>query len=190
MNFKIITIGFLFSFISSFCYAENNQSKATIIQGSVNNFAGLKFGVGISLTHDIGSHKRVGRASVVNGIVRVNEEENDIARVMLESHYFFTPNQNFLVPAKQWGWGPFVSLQPGTNEIIEAIGAGIMFGFKRNNSTSSSSWNVGFGFVIDPNVTILGDGLSENRPIPKGETTVRLKETSQIGLLLLSSFSF
>jgi len=193
MNLRILLL-LLFILSSTFCYAENNSTEEKLYNPSVNDspigsFAGLQFGVGVSLTDDIGNNKRVGRATVVNGVVRVTEEENDIARVMLESHYFFTPDFDFLVSKEQWGWGPFISLQPGTNEIIEAVGVGLMLGFKRE-SHSLSSWNIGLGFVIDPSVSILGDGVKENQPVPVGEQTVRFKETSQIGLLLLTSFSF
>lgn len=193
MNLQVLALLF-FILSSTFCYADNNDTEEKlhtpeVDEKPIGSFAGLQFGVGISLTHDIGNNKRVGRATVVNGVVRVTEEENDIARVMLESHYFFTPDCDFLVPKNQWGWGPFISLQPGTNEIIEAVGVGLMLGFKRESNTLSS-WNIGLGFVIDPSVSILGDGITENEALPVGEQTVRFKETSQIGLLLLTSFSF
>lgn len=204
MKFKmLITLVFMVCFVSV-AYADMNmtenqetinlnktQSNDKLSDEGKKDFAGLKFGVGISLTHDIGSNERIKSVEVVNGIIRVKEEENDIARVMLESHYFFTPNKDFLVPAGKWGIGPFIALQPGTDEIIEAIGFGIMIGFKRLEAYSTaSSMNLGVGFVIDPSVTVLGDGLKLNNPLPEGENTARLKETSQIGILLLASFTF
>jgi hypothetical protein len=155
----------------------------------------LHFGVGISLTHDVGGNDRVKSASLdENQIVRVSEEQNDVARIMLESHYFFEPNNqgsNFLgmVPPGKWGHGPFVALQPGTDDIIEAIGLGWMVGFRRSD-TGTSSWNLGLGYVIDPDVQILGDGINENMPLPEGESQIRYKETSQGGVFLLVSFSF
>ncbi len=156
-------------------------------------FAGLNFGVGISLTFDTGSNSRVKSASIVDGIVRIDDEDDKVARVMLESHYFFTPEGRFLgidtMPPGRWGWGPFVALQPGTDEIIEAIGVGLMVGFRRPDE-SGSSWNIGIGYVTDPNVEILGDGFVENQPPPGNETAVRLKEISQDGIVLLFSFSF
>jgi hypothetical protein len=39
-------------------------------------------------------------------------------------------------------------LQPGTDEIIDAIGLGVMFGWKRRNA-SKGSWNIGIGRVVD-----------------------------------------
>ena len=154
-------------------------------------FAGLKFGVGLSLTMDTGEHDRVDEAKVVNNIVRVTEESNDIPRIMLESHYFFVPDFSFikLVDTGKWGHGPFVALQPGTKDIIEAIALGWMVGFRKGCETNNS-WNIGIGMVVDPNVKVLGDGIEENKPLPTGETEVRLKETSQWGIIILTSFSF
>lgn len=157
-------------------------------------FAGANFGVGISLTHDIGEESRVSEACVDdNGIVRAQKENNDIARVMLESHYFFENNEGrrflwFLAPEK-WGHGPFLALQPGTDDIIEALGFGWMLGFRKDQQ-SSESWNLGLGLVIDPSVKVLADGMKENKPLPEGESQIRYKETSQTGLLVLFSFSF
>jgi len=158
-------------------------------------FAGLNFGVGISLTVDTGENDRVESAEIVDGIVRVTDENDSVARVMLESHYFFQPNRRFFnIQPRNWGIGPFISLQPGTDEIIEAVGAGLMIGFKRPDK-SGSSWNIGIGFVVDPNVQVLGDGFVANEPPPSGvsgepEMQVRFKEKSQTGVLILASFSF
>jgi hypothetical protein len=77
----------------------------------LGKFAGLKFGVGISFTLDSGDNDRVSEASLVNGIVRVDDEDNGRARIMLESHYFFTPDWRWTGLDKGvWGVGPFVSL--------------------------------------------------------------------------------
>lgn len=155
----------------------------------LGKFAGLKFGVGISFTLDSGDNDRVSEASLVNGIVRVDDEDNGRARIMLESHYFFTPDWKWTGLNKGvWGVGPFVSLQPGTDNIIEAIGMGLMFGFRR--SGGNESFNLGFGMIVDPNTRILGDGVFADQPLPNGETEVRYKEEMQRGFLILSSFSF
>lgn len=154
-------------------------------------FGGLTLGVGLSLTHDVGKNDRVDSASIVNGIVRVANERNDVTRIMLESHYFFTPQSKplFGVGGENWGHGPFVAIQPGSNDIVEAIAFGWMWGFKRPGS-DRSSWNIGIGAVVDPTAKVLGDGFVPNRAPPAGETEVRYKEKSQWGLLVISSFSF
>ncbi len=154
--------------------------------GATNDFAGLKFGVGISFTLANGDRDRVSDASIVNGIVRVNDEDNGRARIMLESHYFFTPGN----PPEQetWGVGPFIALQPGTKDIIESVGIGVMVGFRRG--TGDESFNLGIGAVVDPNTRVLGDGIVADLPLPPGETNVRYKEEMQTGILIISSFSF
>jgi hypothetical protein len=153
-------------------------------------FIGIKFGVGISMTINPGGPKHVESAEVVNGLVRVSEEQTRIPRVMLETHYFFEPSRSFIrVTKEKWGFGPFVCIQGGENEIINALGAGMMLGF-RYGDEAKHSWNFGVGAVWDPKVKVLGDGIEENRPLPAGETEVRFKNISEVNLLLLWSFSF
>ncbi|MCF6324559.1 MAG: hypothetical protein L3J89_09590 [Gammaproteobacteria bacterium] len=168
---------------------------STAYAESEREFAGIKFGVGLSLTVDTGENSRVTSAELdENGIVRVSEEKNNVARIMLESHYFFTPKNNGksflgLTPAGSWGHGPFVAIQPGTDEIIEAIGLGWMVGFRRSKG-SADSWNLGVGYVTDPSSKVLADGVTENQALPAGETQIRFKETNQTGVFILVSFGF
>lgn len=174
------------------------------------NFAGLNFGIGISATYDLGQNDRVSEATLVGappGIVRVTNQDNVRARIMLESHYFFTPpgarafwffgprNPRFdemradgTPQPTKWGIGPFVALQPGTENIIEAIGMGLMVGFRRGDS--GDSFNIGVGAAFDPNTRTLGDGVIAGQPLPAGETDIRYLEQEQFGLLFLSSYSF
>lgn len=177
------------------------------------NFGGIKLGAGLSFTADLGSKDRIGGASRdESGIVRVSDQNNSRARIMLEGHYFFEPcgsllglRRNVCVPKEEhdytaagpdrlrystWGWGPFVAIQPGGDDkVIDAIGMGLMVGFRKDPETKAS-FNFGVGLVIDPNTNVLGDGIVANQPLPPGETEVRLKETSQKGVLFLASFSF
>ncbi len=179
-------------------------------EGDKGSFAGLKLGVGLSFTLDVGKLARISEAEIKNGIVRVTDQNNGRARIMLESHYFFTPCGRFLgmggstrnddqklgdgrctsddPDLARWGYGPFVAIQPGSGEIIDAIGAGLMVGFRRKGS---QSFNIGVGIVIDPNTRVLGDGFTANAAPPAGEeTAVRYRETLQTGVLILTSFSF
>ena len=152
-------------------------------------FAGLDLGVGLSVTFDLGDDERVEEAEIINGVIRVTDENDSRARIMLESHFLFTPDHCFLnVDAGDWGIGPFVAVQPGTDEIIEAAALGIMIGFRRPGS--SDSFNVGLGIAIDPDTRVLGDGLVANQMLPVGETSIRYKEESQMGIVLLTSFTF
>jgi hypothetical protein len=76
-------------------------------------------------------------------------------RIMLESHYFLTPrNKNgervtdfcplhtlVLHGNKRLGSrtaGPFVALQPGTDQVTQSIGAGIMWGFKYSDDLNDA----------------------------------------------------
>ena len=198
--FKYMTIIIIVLFVNIVSLASGNGK--TVSDGNDNlperSFAGLNFGVGVSLTIDFGKHDRVRNAEIVNGIVRVSQENNANARVMLESHYFFTPNDIFgIIPFNKldpnepdkYGIGPFLALQPGTDEIIEAIGLGVMLGCKRK-APDKGSWNIGVGVVVDPHVQILGDGFKENAEPPNSETIVRYKETEQWGIVILASFAF
>jgi len=174
--------------------------KLTPANAQTQQFGGLTLGVGLSLTHDLGKNDRIIKADVVGGVVRVTEEKNDLARIMLELHYFFTP---LIQPLDKtwWGHGPFVAIAPGTTEkVIDAIGVGWMVGFRNRiwdaekrayTGWAATSWNFGIGFVVDANSKILGDGIRANQPLPPGETApVRLKDTSQGGLMFITSFSF
>jgi hypothetical protein len=173
----------------------------------------FRLGAGISFTSDIGSRDRVGAASLdPAGIVRVSDQNNTRARIMLEGHYFIEPCHSFFgmrrnvchrkegydyetqgpdrLIASTWGWGPFVAVQPGGDDkVIDAVGMGVMVGF-RKDPKSGQSFNIGFGYVVDPNTQVLGDGIRRDQPLPPGETEVRFKETTQTGLLFLVSFGF
>lgn len=139
------------------------------------------FGAGISFAWDLGDDKRIDSASVVDGIVRVDDEGNGLARLTLEAHYFF--NKGW------WGHGPFIAIQPGTDEVIDTIGAGWMVGFRKDKS-AETSFNLGFGVVADPNVSVLGDGIEANSALPGTETSVRFKEKTKGGIMLIFSTSF
>jgi hypothetical protein len=123
---------------------------------------------------------------------------------MLETHYLFKPIGKLFgyfdvlentKESKSWGHGPFVGIQPGSQNIIEAVAIGWMLAFRRPENmatdlTQNSSFNLGIGFVVDPKTQVLGDGIAANQPLPTGETQIRFKDTAQYGLLFMSSFSF
>jgi hypothetical protein len=166
-------------------------------------FAGFGFGVAIGVVGKAGKRDVIQSATLdPNGIVRVDDDGNTTANLILESHYFFTPDSRFIPLAfdaapKNWGHGPFVAVQPGTQNIIESIGAGWMLGFKRSSIVAKDlardrgdSFNLGLGIMINPNAQVLGDGISKNQVLPTGETAVRLKTTTELGWLFVFSYSF
>jgi hypothetical protein len=179
-----------------------------VVTPTTNTFGGLSFGVGIGATFDTQGQRRVASATAVNDIVRVTQTNNVGVSLVGESHYFFIPNVPFLgVPAGDWGTGPFVAIDAGTNNnnnVISGYSIGWMIGFRsiswaadpRNPNSfiptysATSSWNFGVGFRVDPNAQVLGDGVVANALLPPGETTVRLKTEARYGIMLLSSFSF
>ncbi|TZG26438.1 hypothetical protein [Sphingomonas montanisoli] len=159
-------------------------------------FGGIEFGVGAAFTYDLGKHNRIRDASVVGGVVRVKNSDNVKARLVLESHYLFTPKVSFLglisnryEKQPKWGFGPFVALQPGSDAVIDAIGAGIMVGFRRSPE-ATDSFNIGIGVMYDIDSKVLGDGIEENQPLPPGEIDIRYKQREQSGFLVMSSYSF
>jgi hypothetical protein len=178
------------------------------VSPNFKTFGGLNLGVGIGATFDP-QNQRVSSATAVNNIVRVTQTNNATISLVGESHYFFIPNTTlFGVPAGDWGTGPFVAIDAGTNNgnnVVAGYSIGWMIGFRQVSSwvpdpnkpqnflptySSTSSWNFGLGFRVDPNAQVLGDGVAANRPLPPGETTVRLKTEPIYGIMLLSSFSF
>ncbi|MBN2973784.1 hypothetical protein JW805_17390 [Roseomonas aeriglobus] len=100
----------------------------------------------------------------------------------------YPPKRTCETVRAQWGIGPFVALQPGTDNVIDAIGTGIMVGLRRS-SKSTDSFNLGIGAMVDINAQTLGNGIVEDQPLPAGDT-LRFKRRSQLGLLLMSSYSF
>ena len=127
------------------------------------SWGGLNWGIGISLSADIGRQSHVVTATNVGGIVRVQETQDVIVGFVLEAHYFFVEPYNW--PRKPDG-------QPI---------------YKGN-----ASWNIGLGLRVDPRAKVLGDGIVANQPFPVTETgtEIRLKTSPRYGIMVLSSFSF
>lgn len=106
----------------------------------------------------------------------------------------------WLMPGLSWpqcpqdiicGRGFFIGAQPGgSNDIIDALGAGLMWGFKGDdhNLFGNQQVNFGVGVIVDPNVKTLGDGLFENQPLPAGDS-LRFKEDYQTNLMIMFSWS-
>ncbi len=169
---------------------DSDAEKNKKIEEATRKFGGLELGAGLSFTLDVGDRDRVTEARVVNDVVRITNADNVRARLMFESHYFFKPKGKFLgLDEGMWGVGPFVAIQPGSDEIIEAIGLGAMIGFRRAPD-DPQSFNFGVGVVFDPNTQVLGDDVLPNKPLPAGETEIRYKEDSQMGLMAIASFTF
>lgn len=182
----------------------SNQFGLANDDNNKQSFGGIEFGIGMAFSLDLGDNVRVRDAQLVNGLVRVSRSDDVRARLILESHYFFTPPGvglpllGLMNPTREerdkgrqpmWGFGPFVAVQPGSDNVIDAIGAGLMLGLRRGTQ-GTDSFNLGIGLLYDMDVQTLGDGIFENQPLPVGETEIRFRRRSQSGLMILSSFSF
>ncbi len=183
--------------------AQTKQLIDTNKKITGKNFFGTNFGVGLSYTQDLGRRDRIGEASLdTAGIVRVDEEKNGNARLVLESHFlsecaWSNSNNNNgaselnVAGGIKYGCGLFVAAQLGSSDaLIEAVGGGIMFGFQPNEWDDNRSFNIGFGVMVDPDTKVLGDGVSANGRLPAGETEVRTKQATQLGFMILFSYSW
>lgn len=142
-------------------------------------FQRLGFGLGLGWTHNLGP-RRVDSVTVVNRIVRIDNERNDLVRFMPEMHLWIDRWDE-----QRWSWGPFLTVAPGSR-IIDAVGFGLMMGY-RPHRQDQYSFNVGIGGTLDLDARVLGDGLIANEPLPARETTARTKQTTAAGLLVLFS---
>lgn len=120
-------------------------------------FRGITFGIGLSVSADF-KNNIVQKVEAIGDTVRVTERKTAFPRVLLESHYFVaTPKQAGL------GIGPFVAIQAGGNDVIEAL--------------------------LDNKAQVLMDGVRENRPVPTGSENRLTRETSQWGFMATFSFT-
>ncbi|MDA0737679.1 MAG: hypothetical protein O2999_00775 [Nitrospirae bacterium] len=111
--------------------AKSRKSiQADLKRKADEQFQGFGFGIAIGALIDTGKRDRIESANLdPNGIVRVERDSNVRANFLLESHYFFTPDYNFpfgdlggtyfdWVEKGNWGHGPFVAVQPGSEDLI------------------------------------------------------------------------
>ena len=149
-------------------------------------------GGAVGWTHNLG-RTIVKSASIQNGLVRIDSQQNDQVRPWIEVHAWFVEwgraektDQN-PKPRPQWGFGPFVAVAPGAN-FVDAVAMGAMIGRKyRTDSDSNLSFNLAFGAALNLNQQVLGDGFNANQPPPPGETSVRYKNTSTGSFLMMFS---
>jgi opacity protein-like surface antigen len=147
-------------------------------------YQGFNFGAGLGVMAIPSNRLARNGAQVVNGAVRINDQSNVTASVVLESHYFFSDKTR-----PRFGHGPFVAIKAGGDQVIDTIGLGYMMGW-RYDEKANSSWNLGAGLTISPSAKVLADGISKNAPLPAGETEARLQQKSLWGFMVLVSFSY
>lgn len=160
---------------------HSSRIEPTEAKGAASPRILERIGIGLALgwTHNLGP-RRVESVSVVNRIVRIDDERNDLLRVMPELHVWIDRWDE-----QRWSWGPFLAVAPGSR-IIDAVGGGLMLGYRPHRS-DRYSFNLGIGGTLDLDARVLGDGIVANQPLPPRETNARTKQTTAAGLLILFS---
>jgi hypothetical protein len=160
------------------------------------------FGVALGLAANVTGANIVNNATIdANGFVRVNTRANTSAGFMLESHYLIWPKPPS--PAKLradgedtrwWGVGPFVAAQPGSSQIISAVGAGWMIGFRRPKGSTPSGFGLGIGYEAIPAAQVLGKEFVDGQKAPIGPNgqplSIRYETQDKGSLLVILSVTF
>lgn len=150
------------------------------------DFLGLSWGigVGISSTEDIVAANIDG-----DGIVRVSEKTSQKPRLILEMHYYgFCRLQK--CKDGVMGIGPFTGVA-GSNNTLESIALGVMFGWRDSKSDQADAYSFGIGAVLDTKVRRLGSGYVEGQAAPAGGSmSVPLEGRSRWSPLLFFTYTF
>jgi hypothetical protein len=144
---------------------------------------GFNFGFGLMGSYYFGD-KRVDTASVVNNKVQIEKGDNKTLGVVFETH-----NTLWTLQKNKVYLGPFLGIQTTTVELLDSAILGIMIAFKYKND-EKGSFNIGLGFVYDPSVKVLADDFKVGEPIPTGESSIRTKEITQMGIGIIVSYGF
>jgi hypothetical protein len=160
----------------------NDQGLQT--QQQTLDMYGFKFGIGLLGSHFHGKTMTVA-TSVQNGKVSIDEGDNNVVGAIFEAHNFF----GHLTGPLYWGW--FLGVQTTNDKILESAIAGLMLSTKyKNNPSDGGSFNIGLGFIMDPNARVLADGFEEGQPLPAGEQSVRTTKVTKTGYGVVISYGF
>ena len=166
-------------------YLATAKKDAAVAKAPVD-YTDLTWGLGFGASNSFDDV--VETASIVNGVVRVEDDQTLQTRVLLEFHqYFWTGEMN---EGQRWGSGPFLALAAGTEETVLGVGVGWMWGMKSADPEASEGFSVGIGVILDDGVKTLGEGFEDNQPPPPGETAVRFEEKSRPAAILFVTRTF
>jgi hypothetical protein len=189
------TAGALSHTTPSVTLAQSTANNTTTLSASDNLKNNFGFGLALGLSTNVTGPDIVNNGTVdANGIVRVNTRANTTAGFMLETHYYVFPRvtDDMLSGAKpdnrSWGIGPFVAAQPGSSQIIQAVGAGVMLGFRKPKGSIPSGFGIGIGYEAIPAAQVLGSEFVPGKPAPLGPTGASLPiryETQDKGSMLI-----
>ena len=160
--------------------AKAEEEKA----GAAKSFMGSNWAVGIGYSFGQGP-KRISEAEVVNGVVRVKQDDTDKPIVLLEVHRLFESKR-----FRGFGWGPFASIQTGSDDAVLGFGAGLQFGWRDPEPKSSGGFLLGVGYGWTQGVKTLGDGIVADQALPDGETEIRYKTRSAESIFVFVSRRF
>ena len=163
---------------------------------------GIKFGVGIGATWGA---EQIVEAEVIDGTTRVTKSQKGAPGFWLETHLLIPMHKKAStkrvtqviqgeatdIPYREdtFGVGPFLAIQSSTDNVLDAMAAGIMFGFRRPGK-ASNSLSLGVGVAIDPHFQVLGSGFVADEAPPGTETEVRYATKSQPRAIMLFGFAF
>ena len=186
-----------FCFFTAACYGQQQGAQpqgGQSDQGGQNTkqddtLKGLGFGVGLGFRWHTGHPDLVSDATIdSNGAVQVNTRNNTTAGLVLEMHHYFLPSNH-----TNFGVGPFVAVQSGTDQVISAAGGGIMLGWK-TDAMNNKAFGLGFGYAGIPSAKVMVHGFVEGQkptnPLPPGTTTVPLQTRDTGAILIVLSLNF
>jgi hypothetical protein len=173
-----------------FTTTDSGSSIPSSSSGAQSFLQSMGFGVALALQWNILAPDIVNDASIdANGIVRVNTRANTGPGFMLEGHALPWSKG-------QWGFGPFVAVQPGgSSQIISSVGAGFMADFKLSTDPKNKQgFGLGFGYASIPAAKTLGDEFVPNQPAPTGPggtpLPIRFETRDKGAVLFVLSFTF
>jgi hypothetical protein len=165
--------------------AERLEKKAT----SEQDFMGMTFGVGLGFS--VTNSDAIDGAEVVGGKVTVTSSKKQQPRVFLEFHQYIEgwctgANQSGTIKR---GCGPFMAVSASSDNVLQGVGFGWMYGFKPKEDTKEG-FSIGLGAMLDSKVKTLASGFTKNEAPPAGEMTVRFEEKARWSAILFFTRTF
>lgn len=155
------------------------------------DFAGFGWGVGFQFTDSL-------RANLVDpenvsidskGVLSVSQFDNVQAGMVFESHITFQAHRAVAI-------GPYFSVTPGTEDLVKAVGLGILFELNRpalnaltnRMEPSRVSFNIGVGLNVLFNATLLRDGFYDGATVPNSQDPTITRERAVLQLMTAIGF--
>jgi hypothetical protein len=112
------------------------------------------------------------------------------------------PGASQLSHVRDVSWGPAVLAELGEGGL-RSVGLGLMVSFRKvdvgalrvagdaaqSSFDKGAAFNLGIAAMVDPDVKVLGPGLTEGAPVPTG-TAIRLDTKTRLGWAVVFSTRF